>query len=132
MGRILKQIKQSTTAQALVFFMTDTSDHIAGKTGISPAVLLSKNGGSFASPAGAVTEIGNGWYKVAGNATDTNTLGTIALHATGTGADPADLVVGEVVAFDPQDTARLGLTALPNAIPGAAGGVFIAGTNAAT
>ncbi len=53
-------------------------------------MTISKNGGSFASPAGAVTEIGNGWYKVAGNATDSATLGVLILHATATGADPCD------------------------------------------
>mgnify|MGYP006921418270 CR=1 FL=1 len=68
---------------------------------MTPTVTLSKNGGSFASCAGTVTEIASGWYKVAGNATDTNTLGPLILHATGTGADPVD-VVFEVVAFDPQ------------------------------
>ena len=117
-------LKQSSTAQPLVFLMVDSADHITGKTGLSPTVTLSKNGGSFASPAGAVTEIGNGWYKVAGNATDTATLGPLILHATGTGADPVD-VLYEVVAFDPQDSVRVGLTALPNAAADAAGGLPI-------
>jgi len=86
------EIKQSTTTYALVFLMVDSGDHVTGKTGLSPTVTLSKNGGSFASPSGAVTEIANGWYKVAGNATDNNTLGPLILHATGTGADPTDVV----------------------------------------
>lgn len=94
-------VKQSTTAQPLVFFMTDSSDHITGKTGLSPTVTLSKNGGSFASPSGAVSEIGSGWYKVAGNATDNGTLGPLILHATSSGADPTD-VEFMVVAYDPQ------------------------------
>lgn len=38
----------------------------------------------------------------------------------------------QLVAFDPDAATNLGLTALPTANPGAAGGVFIAGTNAAT
>jgi hypothetical protein len=94
-------LKQSSTAQPLLFQLIDTADHIAGKTGATPTVTLRKPGGSFASPAGAVTEIANGWYEVAGNATDTNTLGPLILHATASGADPTD-VVFEIVAFDPQ------------------------------
>jgi hypothetical protein len=37
-----------------------------------------------------------------------------------------------LVAYNPLDGVRLGLTGLANAVPGAAGGLFIAGTNAAT
>lgn len=81
--------------------MVDSTDHVTPKTGLSPTVTLSKAGGSFASPSGAVTEIANGWYKVAGNATDTNTLGALILHATGTGADPTDIYF-DVIAIDPQ------------------------------
>jgi hypothetical protein len=108
-------VTQSQTAQPLVFFMTDSSDHISGKTGLSPAVTISKNGGAFASPSGAVSEIANGWYKVAGNATDAATLGPLLLHATGSGADPFDDCF-PVVAYSPQDAAALGLTNLDAAI----------------
>ena len=104
-------IKQSSTAQNLTFLMVSNSDHITAVTGLSPTVTLSKAGGSFASPSGAITEIGNGWYKVAGNATDTNTLGSLILHATGTGADPTDREYA-VVAFDPQSASSLGLSNL--------------------
>lgn len=90
-------LKLSSTARPLLFLMLSETDHVTGVTGLSPTVTLSKNGGAFASPAGAVTEVGNGWYKVAGNATDTATLGPLLLHATGTGADPCD-VVYDVVA----------------------------------
>lgn len=84
-----------------MFLMVDSTDHVTGKTGLTPTVTLSKNGGAFASPSGAVTEVANGWYKVAGNATDTNTLGPLILHATGTAADPVDIYF-DVVAVDPQ------------------------------
>lgn len=123
-------IKQSSTAYNLAFLMIDSTDHISGKTGLTCTVTLSKNTAAFGAPAGAVTEIGNGWYKVAGNATDTNTLGLLLLHATAAAADATDMIVGEVVAFDPQDGVRAGLTALPNAAAGAANGLVILGTNA--
>ena len=104
-------IKQNQTAQPLVFLLVSSTDHLSGLTGASPTVTLSKNGGSFAAPSGTVSEIGNGWYKVAGNATDSNALGPLLLHATATGADPTDTRY-DVVAFDPQAATNLGLTNL--------------------
>ena len=101
-------LKQSSTGRSLLFLMVDSGDHLTGKTGLSPTVTLSKNGGSFAAPSGAVTELSNGWYKVAGNATDANTLGPLLLHATASGADPCDDRF-EVVAFDPDTTGSGGL-----------------------
>lgn len=96
-----QQLLQSSTQDPLVFFMTDSADHLTGKTGLTVTVTLSKNGGSFASAAGAVAEIGSGWYRVAGNATDTNTLGHLLLHATATGADVTDMMY-YVSATDPR------------------------------
>jgi len=104
-------IKQSSTATPLLFLMVSSDDHLTGVTGLSPTVTISKNGGSFGSPSGGVTELGNGWYRAAGNATDTNTLGPLVLHATATGADPCDACYG-IVAFDPHSATNLGLSAL--------------------
>lgn len=157
--------KQSDTTYPLFFLMVDSTDHVTGKTGLSPTVTISKNGGSFASPSGAVSEVGNGLYKVAGNATDSNTVGELWIHATGTGADPTDTSY-TIVAYDPfgmldatAARAAVGLASpnldtqlsaiddyidteisaiktktdfLPSATPGSAGGLFIAGVNAAT
>lgn len=91
--------------------MVANSDHVTPVTGLTPTVTLSKSGAAFGAAAGAVTEIANGWYKVAGNATDTGTLGPLVLHATGTGADPCD-IYSDVVAFDPQSASSLGLSNL--------------------
>jgi hypothetical protein len=38
----------------------------------------------------------------------------------------------QLTSFDPYDSVRGGFTSLPSAVPGAAGGLFIAGSNAAT
>lgn len=109
-------LKQNQTASPLLFFMIDSSDHISGKTGLSPTVKLSKNGGTGASPAGSITEVDStnmpGLYKVAANATDTNTLGPLVLHASATGADQTDALF-MVVANDPQSGVFLKNTALP-------------------
>lgn len=95
-------VQQLSSEFPLIFLMIDSSDHITGKTGLTPTVTISKNGGSFASPAGAIVEIGNGWYKIAGNSTDSDTLGPLILHATGAGADPCDDRF-DVVAYSPYD-----------------------------
>lgn len=84
------ELAQNQNTLCLPFFLVSSADHITGLTGATPAVTVSKNGGTFAAPAGAVSEVGNGWYKVAGNATDCDTLGGLALHVTGSGADPYD------------------------------------------
>ncbi len=121
--------KQSDTTYPIFFLMVDSTDHVTGKTGLSPTVTISKNGGSFASPAGAVSEVGNGLYKIAGNATDSNTVGELWIHATGTAADPSDCSY-TIVAYNPFDAVRLGLTALPNAAAEAAGGLYTRGSGA--
>lgn len=117
-----KMRKQSDTTYPLFFLMVDSTDHVTGKTGLTPTVTLSKNGGAFASASGSVSEVGNGLYKVAGNATDSNTVGELWLHATATGADPTDTSY-TVVAYDPFDSVRLGLTALPNVVAAGNGGL---------
>lgn len=85
-------LDQNSAATPLQFLMLDGNDHLTGITGRTPVVVISKNGGAFVTPAGAVSELGDGWYQVAGNATDTNTIGPLVLHATATGADPCDEV----------------------------------------
>jgi len=95
-------IQKDTATRPLLFMMVDDTDHIAGKTGLTPSVTISKNGATFAAPAGAISEVGNGWYQVAANATDSNTLGVLVLHATATTADPTD-VQYEIVGYDPTE-----------------------------
>jgi hypothetical protein len=80
-------IPLNNTTIPLCFNMRDSAGDFV--TGLSPTVTLSKNGGAFASPSGAVSEIGStGKYIVAANATDANTAGSLKLNATGTGAIP--------------------------------------------
>lgn len=92
--------KQSTTDYPIIFWMADSTDHVTGKTGLTPTVTISKNGGAFGAASGAVSEIANGWYSLAGNATDRNTLGSLAINAAATGADDADLLC-QIVSYDP-------------------------------
>jgi hypothetical protein len=111
-----------STAFPLPFLMVSSVDHITGVTGVQPTVAVSKNGGAFMPVAGVVTQIGQGWYVVAGNLNDTNTLGPLILHAEAPGADPVDAMF-VVVAVNPQVAGNMGIGALPTAAPGATAGL---------
>jgi hypothetical protein len=75
----------------IVFFHALATDHITGATGLTPTVVIAKTGAGFASPAGAVAEIGYGWYKLTPTPADTGVLGSLKLHSTAATADPEDL-----------------------------------------
>ena len=111
----MRLLKKDDTSKAIVFLMVDSTDHITGKTGLTPTVTISKNGGTFASPSGTVSEIGNGWYKFTPAAADVDTLGPLLIHATATGADPMDIEY-QVVAFDPYAATNLGLSNLDTTV----------------
>jgi hypothetical protein len=83
---------QQSTAYALMVFMTDSADHIAGKTGLTLTITASKAGAAFASISPSVTERGNGWYNLDLTTAHTDTLGDLAIRCTAAGADPTDLV----------------------------------------
>lgn len=110
----MRAVKQSTARNVMVF-MTDSSDHVTGKTGLTLTLTASKNGAAFASITPTVTERGSGWYNLALTAGHLDTLGDFVVHATGSGADPSDLAF-EVVAYDPADAAGLGLSRVDAAI----------------
>lgn len=96
----IKARKLSSTNFPILILMIDTADHITGLAGATVAVTLSKSGAVPTPAAGAVTEVGSGWYALAGNATDRNTLGELAVHATAAGADPTDEKY-VIVQYDP-------------------------------
>ena len=96
----MRQRQQGSTMYPISFFMADSADRVTGKTGLTPTPILSKNGSAFAAASGAVSEIANGWYRLAGNAGDRDTLGELIVHAEAPGADAADLLV-EIVSHNP-------------------------------
>jgi hypothetical protein len=118
--------KQSTATYHIPLYMVLSSDHITPATSKTVTVTLSKNSAGFGAASGAVTELTSGVYKLAANATDTDTLGSLVVLATASGCDPY-LVEYTIVPFDPFDSVRLGMTALPNAAAEASGGLFTRG-----
>mgnify|MGYP003440101650 FL=1 len=106
----IRRLNGSTT-RPFNFLLIDETDHVSALTGATPSISISKNGGAFAAASGAITELANGWYSWAGNATDRNTNGELVVHVTATGADPFDGKI-EIVPWDPFDSAGLGLSNL--------------------
>jgi hypothetical protein len=106
----MKARQLSSTAYPINFLMVLSTDHLTGATGKTVTVTLSKNGAGFGAPSGAVTELENGWYSLAGNATDRATLGELLLHATASGCDTVDDKY-EVVTIDPF-AANMGIAAV--------------------
>jgi hypothetical protein len=98
--------KQSDTTYPLFFMLISSSDHITGLTGKSGSVVvsLSKNGAGGGVPAGAISEVDAtnhpGLYKIADNATDSNTLGVLNIHAKDAASDPMDCKY-DIVNYDP-------------------------------
>lgn len=87
----MRDLKQST-ARNLCVFMTDSTDHITGKSGLTLTMTASKDGAAFASITPTPVDLGNGWYSLPLTTTHTNTLGDLAIHITATGADPTDIL----------------------------------------
>ncbi len=109
------ELKQGATDKVIPFLMVSSANHIDGATGLTPTVTISKNGSALAAPAGTVAEIGAGWYKLSPAAADTNTAGSLILHAEAAGADPSDREC-LVVSVDPYDAVGGGLSRLDAAV----------------
>lgn len=101
------QVKRGTTKN-LMIYMLQSADHVSGATGLTLTVTLSKDGGAFASlPPLTVTERGNGWYNLALTTDHTDTLGTLSIYITASGADPGKYQI-EVTEVDPLAPATYG------------------------
>ncbi len=120
--------RKNTAGQFVCFQMLLTATG-AVATGLSPAVRRCLDG-TFAAGGGTVTEDSAGVYKYAMAQADTNANDCSFMFSAATAMPVCVNIV--TTAADPTDSVRLGLTGLANAVPGAAGGLFIAGTNAAT
>jgi len=82
---------KNTTGQYVYFAMVSTVDG-SGLTGLSPTGYVSLDGGAQAGVGGAITEVGNGQYKLACSQGDTNG-DEIGYLFTGASAVPASLTV---------------------------------------
>ena len=70
-----------------VGFLMVSHDRLTPVLGVLPLVQLSKNGASWVPAVGIVTEVGDGWYQLAGDPADRDMPGEVVLMATVTGAE---------------------------------------------
>jgi hypothetical protein len=111
-------------------YLVDATDGLTPETGEAAGQpQISKNGAAFGNTSATLTAVGNGSYYVELTAAELDTLGMIQVRYKS--ANTAEFAApARVVAFDPFDAVRLGVTSLPNAAAAAAGGLFTRGTGA--
>jgi hypothetical protein len=115
----MRRLAQSTAYTATFLFFL-SSDHVSAATGKTVAITISKAGGALANPAAGATnatEVSNGLYKVALGTGDTDTLGDLVIRGTSASCDDMWQICQVVKATNG------GLTALPDAVAGANGGL---------
>lgn len=127
----LYQQSEGTAAQRRVFLhLVDATDGITPETGEAAGQpQLSKNGAAFGSTTATLTAVANGLYYVELTGTELDTVGMIAVRYKSANTAEAQ-VLCQVIPWDPYDTVRIGLTALPNAAAEAAGGLYTRGSGA--
>lgn len=88
----IRQDIQGSTSQPsrhLMIEMLDTTDGYTGETGLTPTCTINRpSTSSFSACGNAVTEVGNGQYRVALAPVEWENLGYGTLYVTGTGARP--------------------------------------------
>lgn len=82
--------KKGVAVVAFPFYLELTAG--GPSTGATVTVQVSKDGGAFATVAGAVTEIGNGWYEVDFTGTEMN-ADTVAIKATAASTNQRNITI---------------------------------------
>ena len=81
---------KKNTARVIPFKMVLASDHVAAGTGLTITAQRSLDGAAFGACAGAVAEVGSGWYTLSAAAGDLNG-DSVALKFTAATADQVDI-----------------------------------------
>jgi len=113
-------VRRNTAGQVVDFQAVSKTDGSDVTTG-TPVVYYKIDNGSQGTGTGTITHEGNGSWSYAPTQAETNG-NHVAFTFTLSGA-VSQLLNLYPVAFDPTDSVRIGLTALPNAAAGAAGGL---------
>lgn len=113
--------RKNVASQFLCFTLVNASTGVI-LTGATVTAKRSIDGGAQASVTGTVSEkSSSGQYELAMSQADTNG-NNIGFLFTASSAIPVSIAI-VTTAADPTDAVRLGLTALPNAVAGANGGL---------
>lgn len=92
---MFRALKQSTAVTVVSPRMVDSTDGVTAETALTLSqsdIRLSKAGGAFAqkNESSSCTHMENGYYAIALNTTDTNTLGILELAIAESGAAPVE------------------------------------------
>lgn len=132
MQHLIKVSEGTAARRRLLVYLVDDTDGKTAETGVTIAagdVKISKNGAAEGNHAGTLTELASGRYYYEFTSGEVDTVGFVSFALVKTGIR-AFVTAAQVVSFDPYDSVRAGLTALPNAAAEAAGGLYTRGTGA--
>lgn len=115
-------MRKNVASQTVCFQAVSTTDGSAVTTG-TPSVYYTIDGGTQGTGSGSCVHEGNGCWSYTPAQAETNG-NNIAFTFVLSGAVSQTVNI-YTVSYDPHDTVRLGLTALPNAAADAAGGLPI-------
>ena len=120
----IKQNEATAVRRRIPILLVDITDGFTPETAITaPTINVSKNGAAIASGAGTFAEIGNGQYYYEFTAGEVDTLGWISVNAEKATVSRDYNAVVQVMAYDPMDIVRLGLTSIPNVAQGTTGSI---------
>jgi hypothetical protein len=117
----MQQIKlsESTAARRRIpVYLVDETDGKTPETGITVStgdLKLSKNGATESNHSGTWTEVASGLYYYEATSGELNTVGFLTVRVIKPGVRTFVAAV-QIVAFDPYDGARLGLTMITGGI----------------
>lgn len=119
-------MRKNVASQNVAAQMNSRSDGSPLTSSVS--IFVTIDGGTQSAGGGTLTHKGNGHWNYAPTQAETNGnhIAFTFTHSTGVN----QTVNVYTVSFDPHNTVRLGLTALPNAAAEAAGGLYTRGTGA--
>lgn len=130
--QLLKLSEATAARRRIPVALVDSTDGVTPETGVTLSagdLKISKNGGAEGNHGGSLVELAGGDYYYECTQGELDTVGYLTGRIVKSGVRTFRLAV-QVVAFDPYDGVRAGLTALPNAAAEAAGGLFTRGSGA--
>ena len=125
--QLMQQNEGTAARRRILIYLVDDTDGKSAETGITISagdVKISKNGAAEANHAGTLTELATGTYYYEFTNEELETLGFLQFKLTKSGVRTFVKEL-QVVPWDPYDSVRMGMTALPNAAADAAGGLTI-------
>lgn len=131
--QLLQQSESQADRRRVFINLVSSSDGFTPVTGETGTVRLTQNGGVDAPSTNSLVEVDSvdqpGRYYVELTQTELGSLGVLGYSYNNTGVAQFH-GEAQVVPWNPYDSVRMGLTALPNAAAESVGGLYTRGTGA--